>query len=106
MTTRVPPKRCGEHPIYGIYIGGSDLDDDYKLVGNRHYKYTSQRRSAKVINSIEQALAFLPADDRAFTDARAPLEAEKERFPHSWNELYWRAGRRSIVRRKLEQHPA
>ena len=32
------------------------MDDEYKLVGDIHYKYTSQRRSAKVINSIEQAL--------------------------------------------------
>ena len=32
------------------------------------------------IKSIEQALAFLPAADHAFADARAPLEAEKERL--------------------------
>ena len=32
------------------------MNDEYKLVGTRHYKYTSKRRSAKVINSIEQAL--------------------------------------------------
>lgn len=32
------------------------MDDKYKLVGNRHYKYTSQRRSAKVIDLIKQAL--------------------------------------------------
>lgn len=56
MATRPPPRRGGEHPTYGIYIGGSELDNEYKLVGGRHYKYTSQRRSAKVINSIEQAL--------------------------------------------------
>ena len=53
---RDPPRRGGEHPTYGIFIGGSDLDDQYKLTGARHYKYTSQRRGAKVVNSIEQAL--------------------------------------------------
>ena len=53
---REPPKRGGEHPIYGIFIGGSFLDNQYKLIGNRHYQFTSQRRSAKVVNSIEQAL--------------------------------------------------
>ena len=56
MTARPPPRRGGEHPTYGVFIGGSELNDEYKLVGTRHYKYTSQRRSAKVINSIEQAL--------------------------------------------------
>lgn len=53
---RAPPRRGGEHPIYGIFIGGSALDDEYRLIGTRHYKYTTQRRSAKVVNSIEQSL--------------------------------------------------
>lgn len=53
---RNPPKRGGEHPTYGIFIGGSFLDSEYKLTGSRHYQFTSQRRSAKVVNSIEQAL--------------------------------------------------
>ena len=56
MTTRAPPRRGGEHPFYGLFIGGSELDNQYKLTGSRHYKFTSQLRSAKVINSIEQAL--------------------------------------------------
>ena len=51
-----PPKRGGEHPTYGIFIGGSFLDNQYKLTGARHYRYTSQRRSTKVVNTIEQAL--------------------------------------------------
>ena len=53
---RQPPKRGGEHPTYGIFIGGSFLDNQYKLTGTRHYRYTSQRRSAKVVHTIEQAL--------------------------------------------------
>ena len=56
MATRPPPRRGWEHPTYGVFIEGTKLDDEYKLVGTRHYKYTSQCRSAKVINSIEQAL--------------------------------------------------
>ena len=32
------------------------MDDNYRLTGQRHYQFTSQRRGAKVINSIEQAL--------------------------------------------------
>ena len=50
------PRRGGEHPTYGIFIGGSFLDNEYKLTGTRHYQFTSQRRSANVVNSIEQAL--------------------------------------------------
>jgi len=57
MSTTTPtPRRGGKHPIYGIFIGGSDLDDSYRLTGTRHYKFTAQRRGPKVINSIEQAL--------------------------------------------------
>ena len=52
----IPPKRGGIHPTYGIFIGGGDLNDVYQLTGVRHYKYTSQRCSAKVINSTKQAL--------------------------------------------------
>ena len=55
MTTD-PPQREGEHPIYGIFIGGDELDDTYHLTGTRHYLFTGQRRGAKVINCIEQAL--------------------------------------------------
>lgn len=56
MATWPPPRRGAEKPTYRVFIGGSKLNDEYKLVGTRHYKYTSKRRSAKVINSIEQAL--------------------------------------------------
>ena len=53
---QVPPRCGGVHPTYGVYIGGSELDENYHLTGTRHYKYTSQHWSTKVINSIEQAL--------------------------------------------------
>ena len=53
---QVPPRRGGVHPTYGIYIVGSELDENYCLTGTRHLKYTSQCRSAKVITSIKQAL--------------------------------------------------
>lgn len=66
MAQPTPPKRGGIHPTYGIFIGGGDLNDEYRLIGTRHYKYTSQRRSAKVTNSIEQAL--LKAIDSRETD--------------------------------------
>ena len=56
MALQQPPRRGGVHPIYGVFIGGGELDNTYNLAGTRHYKYTAQRRSAKVVNSIEQAL--------------------------------------------------
>lgn len=52
---RDPPRRGGAH-TNGVFIGGSFLGSEYKLTGTRHYQFTSQYRSAKVVNSIEQAL--------------------------------------------------
>ena len=53
---RAPPRRGGNHPTYGVFLGGSPLDNDYWLTDTRHYRFTSQCRGAKVINSIKQAL--------------------------------------------------
>ena len=53
---QIPPRRGGVHPIYGVFIGGGELDENYCLTGTRHYKFTTQRRGAKVVNAIEQAL--------------------------------------------------
>ena len=52
----VPPRRGGVHPTYGVFVGGSELDEKYCLTGTRNYQFTTQRRSAKVVNSIKQAL--------------------------------------------------
>ena len=53
---QIPPKRGGVHPIYGVFIGGGKLDENYRLSGSRHYKFTTQQRGAKVVNAIEQSL--------------------------------------------------
>ena len=53
---QIPPRKGGVHPIYGVFIGGGELDENYCLTGTRHYKFTTQRRGAKVVNAIEQAL--------------------------------------------------
>jgi len=50
------PHRGGDHHIYGIYLGGSELNDNYELTGTRTYKYSAQRRHPKAIGSLEQAL--------------------------------------------------
>jgi hypothetical protein len=54
----VPPKRGGIHPVYGLYIGGSPLGDDYKPKKEARvmYRFSSQRRNVKTISSIESAL--------------------------------------------------
>jgi hypothetical protein len=31
----IPPKRGGIHPTYGVYIGGADLDQEYKTKGTK-----------------------------------------------------------------------
>lgn len=54
------PQRIGEiHPTYRLCLGGYDHDDNYLPIHKRHYTYTGQRRGAKVVNSIEQALHSL-----------------------------------------------
>ena len=81
MAQPVPPKRGGIHPTYGIFIGGGDLsggdlDDEYKLTGLKHYKYSVQRRGAKVINSIEQAL-LKAIESKDFEKFNGKLETTK-----------------------------
>ena len=57
QTTPVAPKRGGIHSTYGIYIGGSNLDDNYKLLPSRSlYRFSTQRCHEKTIASIEQKL--------------------------------------------------
>ena len=88
MTTTNPPRRGGIHPIYGIFLGGSKLDDTYRLTGTRHNRFTGQRRGPKVINSIEQALlkTIDSTDACKFngnlekTESAQPTEIDKETF--------------------------
>ena len=88
MAAISPPRRGGDHPIYGIFLGGNELDNDYKLLGSRHYKFTGQRRGPKVVNSIEQTLHSLSnsKDSEKFTGKLETTpsantnEIDKERF--------------------------
>ena len=50
------PKRGDTHPIYGIYLGGSALDDAYKLTSDNTFHHVSQVRSVKQANSNETTL--------------------------------------------------
>ena len=55
-----PPKRGGVHPIYGNYLGGAKLDDEYKCVtksgGSGVYRFSTQRRHEKTMSGIEKTL--------------------------------------------------
>lgn len=55
------PKRGGKHASYGTFLGGSQLDDDYKCIvatgrGSSLYRFSTQRRHEKTIGNIERAL--------------------------------------------------
>lgn len=52
----IPPKRGGVHFTYKLFIGGSALNDEYRMVSKRGYKYTTQLRNARSSQSIEKAL--------------------------------------------------
>ena len=53
----VAPKRGGIHSTYGVFIGGAQLDDSYKLLPNQSaYCFSTQRQHEKTIASIEQKL--------------------------------------------------
>ena len=49
-------KRGGNHPVLGNYLGGSDLNHEYKLVKKNSYKYTSQLRTVKQLSVNEGKL--------------------------------------------------
>lgn len=71
------PRRGGDHHLYGIYLGGSELTDDYELDGTHTYKYTAQRCHPKAIGSLEQALT--DARDSTTTNSKfnGKLEVDK-----------------------------
>lgn len=50
------PRRGGKHPIFGIYVGGDRLTEEYKLASAFSYSSTSQIRSEKSLNVAEIVL--------------------------------------------------
>ena len=56
MSTPIPPHRGGIHPIFRLFMGGSNLDDTYHLKSNSLYKLTTQLCNAKQSGSSECAL--------------------------------------------------
>jgi hypothetical protein len=53
------PKRGGVHSLYGVFIGGAKLDDNYRSVifkGASLYQTSTQCRNAKTLPKIEENL--------------------------------------------------
>ena len=97
---QVPPKRGGIDPIYGTYLGGASLDDEYKqtIDNQMTYQFASQRRNVKTISSIEQQLMIardsvttLKFDGRLESTVGSSTEIGKERLL-------------KILSRRVEEH--
>ena len=85
------PKRGGIHPIYGVYLGGSGLKDDYSLLKVNSYKFTSQLRNVKQAGISERTLMNSREDSslRKFNgklevpNAATSFDMDKEEFNES-----------------------
>ena len=55
-TSVIKPKRGGLHPIYGLFMGGSELTNNYTLKSTTPYKLTTQLRNPKQSSSSERIL--------------------------------------------------
>ena len=82
--------RGGIHSVYGLYLGGSPLNNNYQPTMSKRLTYhfvASQRRNPKTIPSIEQALitahdstTTLKFDRRLEPTVGSSPEIGKERF--------------------------
>jgi hypothetical protein len=96
----IAPTRGGIHSVYGLYIGGSPLNDKYQPTIDKRltYHFASQRRNPKTISSIEQALitsrdstTTLKFDGRLEPTVGSASEIGKERFM-------------TLLQRRVEEH--
>jgi hypothetical protein len=85
---RVEPKRGGFDSVFGLYLGGSRLNNRYEQVSSRQtYRYTAQRRNITTISAIEQPLisardgvTTLKFDGRLEPTSGSLTEIGKDRF--------------------------
>ena len=56
MTVTIQLKRGAEHPIFGYYVGGCPINEEYKLSRPNPFKYTSQLRNVKQLSNNETKL--------------------------------------------------
>ena len=94
----VLPKRGGIHSMYGVYIGGSPLGDDYLPTKTLSYHFSSQRRHVKTIGTIESNLikardstTTLKFNGQLEAVVRSATEIGKEKFL-------------VMLKRKIEEH--
>ncbi len=97
----VAPKRGGIHSVYGLYIGGSALDQEYKSTtakGRSSYAFASHSRNVKTISSIERELVSardssttLKFDGKLEAVVASATEIGKERFL-------------TLLERRVEEH--
>ena len=94
MTTTTPanptstvPRCGGNHPIYGIYLGGSGLTDDYNLTTPNSFHHVSQVLNHKQSNTNESTLILAIEDSTKpkFTgnleiSTSTAIEYDKESF--------------------------
>jgi hypothetical protein len=86
---QVGPKRGGIDSVYGLYLGGSALNNQYepKVASRLTYRHTSQCRNVSIIASIEQQLrgardsvTTLKFDGRLESLSGSVTELGKDRF--------------------------
>ena len=83
----VPPKRGGTQPIYGSYVGGAVLDDNYQLEHTDTFSYASQVRNLKQTQLNESNLkAYMNDTTKVKFDGKIDIkidssnELDKEKF--------------------------
>jgi hypothetical protein len=50
-----PPERGGIHPIYGVYLGGGEVEQGWTM-SQHHYQFSTQRRDEKNVPRIKRGL--------------------------------------------------
>ena len=56
MTVTIQMKRGAEHPVFGYYVGGCPINDNYQLSRPNPFKYTSQLQNVKQLLNNETKL--------------------------------------------------
>jgi hypothetical protein len=97
MTTSLPtPKHGGIHPVYGLYIGWSSLNQAYEDIGK--LSYASQCSNKKGLASIKQHL-MNAQDSSTSLKLDGKLEALGSSFTEMGKERFL-----TLLQRRVEEH--
>ena len=55
-TTTTTPRRGGNNTTFGTFVGGSVLNNEYKLTKTNNFKSSSQLRTSKTLSTLENTL--------------------------------------------------